>query len=435
MDISVIGAGYVGLVTATCLADVGNNVICAKKTKKNLETLKKGVSPIYEVGLNEILQKNVKNGNLRFTNNLTEALDFSDVIFICVGTPQSDDGEADLSQVTEVTEAIAKKMGKYKLIIEKSTVPVNTHQKIKKIIHDHNFEAVEFDVASNPEFLREGTSVHDFMNPQRIVIGIETERAKRILKEIYKPFTDKGHKLLITSPASAEIIKYASNSFLAMKISYINMIADLCEKTGANIDDVAEGIGLDSRIGKQFLNAGLGYGGSCLPKDVSAFIKTASDYGLDFDILKETKKINSTRPVRLLNKLKKSLKEIEGKQITIWGLSFKPNTEDTRDSPAIAIVKNLQEEGAILKLYDPMAEENFRGIFPETATTIYHEDKYEALKNSDALIIITDWHEFKTTDLDKVKLLKEPFLIVDGRNTLNPKTMKDNGFDYYRIGR
>jgi UDPglucose 6-dehydrogenase len=293
MKITVIGAGYVGLVTAACLAEVGHQVLCAKKSQKKFEMLKKGISPIYEPGLSEMLQRNLKENRIDFTTNIKEAINFSEAIFICVGTPTTPEGKADLSQVKDVVSSIAEHMDGYKLIIEKSTVPVNTHLKIREMVQAET--DIEFDVASNPEFLAEGTSVYNFMNPNRIVVGVDSDRARKIFEEIYEPFTSKGFPLLFTDIPSAEIIKYASNAFLAIKISYINMISDLCQRTGANIDDVSKGVGLDHRIGDKFLNAGLGYGGSCLPKDVNALIHTYKEFDLDIGLLQETEKINQNR--------------------------------------------------------------------------------------------------------------------------------------------
>jgi UDPglucose 6-dehydrogenase len=433
MKITVIGAGYVGLVTAACFADLGNDVLCAKKSSSNLDKLRKGISHIYEPGLSEMLQMNIKDGRIKFTNNIKEAIDFSDVVFICVGTPQSETGKANLSQVEDVSRQIAQNMDSYKLIIEKSTVPVNTHQWVKKTVERYSQNDIPFDVASNPEFLREGTAIYDFMNPDRVVVGVESERAKQIFEELYHPFTEKGYPLLIATPAEAELIKHASNSFLAMKISYINMLADLCEKVGIDVNMVADGIGFDGRIGRQFLNAGIGYGGSCFPKDVKAFIKIAEDHGLDFGLLKETEKINAERRNKFLEKVENILWINKDKNITIWGLAFKPDTDDIREAPAIDIVRGLNEIGANLKLYDPEATDNFKKIFPVEDNIEYFEDKYDALKDSDALLIITEWNEFKEADLDKVKNLMRLPIIIDGRNIYEKDAM--NQFEYYGIGR
>ena len=370
MKITVIGAGYVGLVTAACFAELGNQVLCVKKTERNLDDLQKGISPIYEPGLDEILQKNLEENRIQFTTDLSQAVNFGQVIFVCVGTPQNDDGEADLSQVEEVARDIARNMEGYKLIIEKSTVPVNTHQWVKKTIKRYSDNDVNFEVASNPEFLREGSAVEDFMKPDRIVVGVKSDKAKSIFKELYSPLTDYGHELIIVSPASAELIKHASNSFLAMKISYINMIAELCEKVGVDIKSVAEGIGSDKRIGNEFLEAGIGYGGSCFPKDVKAFIKIAEDSGVDFKLLRDTEKINSNSRMKFLEKIEDILWINKDKKIAVWGLAFKPNTDDTREAPSLEIVKRLHQKGAQLNLYDPHAMDNFKLSFPEHESSI-----------------------------------------------------------------
>jgi len=433
MKITVIGAGYVGLVTAACLADVGHQVLCAKKSKKKFDMLKKGISPIYEPGLSEMLQRNLKENRIDFTTDIKKAVNFSEAIFICVGTPTTPEGKADLSQVKDVVSSIAEHMDGYKLIIEKSTVPVNTHLKIKEMVEAE--KDIEFDVASNPEFLAEGTSVHNFMNPNRIVVGVNSEKARKIFEEIYEPFTSKGFPLLFTDIPSAEIIKYASNAFLAMKISYINMISDLCERTGANIDDVSKGVGLDHRIGDKFLNAGLGYGGSCLPKDVNALIHTYNEHDLDIGLLKETEKINQNRREIFYQQVEETLDEVEGSTIAIWGLAFKPNTDDIRAAPAIDIARKLQEAGAELKLYDPEAEENFSSILPGNANTTYFNDKYDALEGADALLIITEWDEFKESDLDKIRELMTSPVIIDGRNMLDKELMDEKEFRYVSMGR
>jgi len=433
MKITVIGAGYVGLVTAACLAEVGHQVLCAKKSQKKFEMLKKGISPIYEPGLSEMLQRNLKENRIDFTTDIKEAINFNEVIFICVGTPTTPEGKADLSQVKDVVSSIAEHMDGYKLIIEKSTVPVNTHLKIREMVQAET--DIEFDVASNPEFLAEGTSVYNFMNPNRIVVGVDSDRARKIFEEIYEPFTSKGFPLLFTDIPSAEIIKYASNAFLAIKISYINMISDLCQRTGANIDDVSKGVGLDHRIGDKFLNAGLGYGGSCLPKDVNALIHTYKEFDLDIGLLQETEKINQNRREIFYQQVEEILDEIEGSTITLWGLAFKPNTDDIRAAPAIDIARKLQDRGAKLKLYDPEAEDNFSLHLPENENVTYFQDKYEAVKGSHALLIITEWDEFKVSDLDKIKKLMASPNIIDGRNILNTELMAEKGFKYVSMGR
>jgi UDPglucose 6-dehydrogenase len=435
MKITVIGAGYVGLVSAACFAEIGNEVICVEKVSSKLETLKKGESPIYEPGLSEVLKRNIAEGRISFTDKMEEAIDFGEAIFLCVGTPQSETGKADLSQVEEAARQIAETATSYKLVIEKSTVPVNTNKWVKRTLDRYAKAGVEFDVASNPEFLREGSALYDFMNPDRIVCGTNSERAKKIFEELYKPFTDKGFPLLITNTPAAELIKHASNSFLALKISYINMVSDLCEKVGADVELVAEGMGLDKRIGRQFLNAGLGYGGSCFPKDVKAFVNMAEENGLDFAMLRETDKLNFDRRPKFIKKIEEILWINKNKTLAIWGLAFKPNTDDIREAPALDIVKALSEAGANLKMFDPKAAENFKTVVPECENVSYCADPYEAADGADALIVLTEWDEFKNADLDKVKAgLKLP-IIIDGRNLYEPEDMQDKGFEYYCMGR
>jgi len=435
MKITVIGAGYVGLVTAVGFSDLGNEVICVDKIPSKLSKLSKGISPIYEPGLTELLQKQIKKGKIHFTDKIEEGVNFSDIIFLCVGTPQGDTGKADLSQVEEASIDLAHHMNSYKLIIEKSTVPVNTHQWVMTVIKRYLKKDIKFDVASNPEFLKEGSALDDFMNPDRIVVGVESEKAKDMFKELYKPFVKKGIPLIITTPAAAELIKHASNSFLAMKISYINMVSELCEKVGADVNMVAEGMGYDKRIGRAFLQAGIGYGGSCFPKDVKAFIKIAEEHGINFSLIEEVEKINLKRRTNFIKRIKNVLWIIKDKNIAVWGLSFKPNTDDIREAPSIDIIRELEEAKANLKLYDPKASESFKSIFPEKQNLKYFDDKYEALKDTDALIILTDWEEFKKADLNKIKENMRLPIIIDGRNIYQPKDMKNKGFEYYSIGR
>ena len=433
MKVTVIGAGYVGLVTGVCFAQIGHEVIIVEKLSEKLSLLKQRISPIYEPGLDELLKKYLENGRLNFTEDIKKGIDFSEVIFICVGTPQSKYGEADLSQVEEVARHIAQHMNSYKIIVEKSTVPVNTHKLIKQTLKRYiKNNILEFDIASNPEFLREGSAIKDFMEPDRIVIGVESDRAKEILLKLYEPISCPK---LVVDPATAEIIKHAANSFLAMKISFINMVADLCERTGADIKLVAEGIGLDKRIGKSFLNAGIGYGGSCFPKDVKAFINIGRKYGLDFSLLEEVEKINHQRPYKVIEFLKKALWTLVDKRIAVWGLSFKPNTDDVREAASLKVVPKLIEEGAYVFVYDPKATKNFRGLFPDLKNITYVKEKYEALREAQALVVLTEWEEFKKADLRKIKeLLKLP-IVIDGRNIYEPEFMEKLGFEYYPIGR
>ncbi|MFW6131629.1 MAG: UDP-glucose dehydrogenase family protein [Candidatus Aminicenantaceae bacterium] len=433
MKISVVGSGYVGLVTAVGLSELGHDVIGADKIVNKIEKIKKGISPIYEPGLNDMLKKNLKNGNLSFTSNLDKTLLSSDVIFVCVGTPQKEDGSADMSQIEEVSRMISRNLNGYKLIVEKSTVPVMTSMWIKRTVSLYKKTDMDFDVASNPEFLREGSAIYDFLNPDRIIIGVETEKAKDILIEIYNKYKER---ILITNINTAELIKHASNSFLAMKISYINMISDICEKTNADVEKVAEGMGLDQRIGGLFLKAGLGYGGSCFPKDIKALAKIGEDLGVNVNLLKEADKINSKRVSVFLEKTKKALWILKGKTIAVLGLSFKPETDDIREAPSIKIIRKLLREGSLLRLYDPEAMNNMSTVFPEEKPQItYCDSPYEAVKGANALLIVTEWDEFKNLDLNKVKKLMDNPIIIDGRNIYKYSEQKRLGFEYYSIGR
>lgn len=434
MRLTVVGAGYVGLTTAVCFAHLGNEVMVVEKLPDKVQVLKEGKMPFYEPGLEEMLKENLSLERLFFTTDLKEGLDFSDVIFICVGTPQRPDGSADLSQVEEVARETAKLIEGYKLLVEKSTVPVNTHKLIKRTVERYlkrRGKILEFDVASNPEFLREGSAVRDFLEPDRIVIGVESERARRIMEELYKDFKCP---IIFTDPATSELIKHASNSFLAMKISYINMVADLCEKVGADVRLVAEGMGYDKRIGREFLRAGIGWGGSCFPKDIKAFIKMAKDHGVDFSLLEEVDKINQRRAVHFVEKVKSVLWSLKDKTLAVWGLSFKPNTDDIREAPSLRLVPMLLKEGARLKLYDPKAMENFKKLYPPDKDLDYVPDMYSAVNGASALLIFTEWEEFQRADLNRVKELMELPIIIDGRNIYEPKVVRGLGFEYYGVG-
>lgn len=432
MKLTVVGGGYVGLTTGVCFAHLGHQVMVVEKIPQKVELLKAGRSPIYEPGLEELLQENLRGGRLAFTTDLEEGLEFSDIIFICVGTPQGQDGSADLSQVEEVARETAKLITSYKLLVEKSTVPVNTHRLIKKTVQRYmKGSDIPFDVASNPEFLREGSAIEDFLKPDRIVVGVESERARKIFEELYRGF---NCPIIFTDPATSELIKHASNSFLAMKISFINMVADLCEKAGADVRLVADGMGYDRRIGRAFLNAGVGYGGSCFPKDVKAFIRMAQDYGLDFGLLKEVERINQERPVKFVEKVREALWSLRGKKLAVWGLSFKPDTDDIREAPAIKVVSLLLKEGAELFLYDPKAMDSFRVIFPEGRGIRYAGGMYEAVEDVEALLILTEWEEFVKADLRRVRERMSLPIIVDGRNIYDPEHLKSLGFEYYPTG-
>ncbi|MBS3103208.1 UDP-glucose/GDP-mannose dehydrogenase family protein [Candidatus Woesearchaeota archaeon] len=429
MNIAIIGSGYVGLTTGTCFAELGNNVICADIDKEKVENLRKAIMPIYEPGLKELLERNIREKRLEFTTDIKKAVSSAEVIFICVGTPPKESGEADLSYVENVADEIAKTISSYKVIVEKSTVPVETGEKVMETIRANNRNKVEFDVVSNPEFLREGSAVSDFMNPDRIVIGANSKKAREMMEKLYKPL---NAPILFTDIKSAELIKHASNSFLAAKISFINAVANICELTGADVEKVAEGMGLDKRIGKQFLNAGIGYGGSCFPKDVDAFVKLAEKKGYNFELLKAVQKINKLQRNLFIKKIEDALWNIKNKTIGILGLAFKPNTDDMREAPSLDIISALQREGAKIKAYDPEAAEKSSKIFGNIE---YCNDPYEAAKDSDALVILTEWSEFKELDLKKVKSLMRNSLVIDGRNIYNKSEMEKLGFKYISVGR
>lgn len=432
MKIGIIGTGYVGMVTAVGLAELGHNVTGTDIAPEKIDKANQGIAHIYEPGLEELLKKHLKAENLTFSHDLDGTISSSDVIFVSVNTPQQEDGSADMSFVEAVSRRIAENLNSYKLIVEKSTVPVKTSSWIKRIISLYQKQDYEFDVASNPEFLREGSAVKDFLEPDRIIIGVETDKARDILTKIYKKFQDR---ILITNIDTAELIKHASNSFLAMKISYINLISDLCEKTDADVELVAEGMGLDSRIGKQFLKAGVGYGGSCFPKDVRALVKIGEDLGVDLNLLKEVDKVNMARVEKFVEKVKKALWILKDKQIAVLGLAFKPETDDIRNAPSIRVIQVLQSEGALLRLYDPKAAENMKEEIPESAKVVYSDSPYEAVKGANAVLIITEWDEFRSLDLKKVKELMANPIIIDGRNIFKPGKVRELGFEYYSLGR
>lgn len=427
--ICIIGSGYVGLVTGTCLADLGNDVICVDNDEEKIKSLKGLIMPIYEPGLEDLVKKNVEAKRLEFTTDLKNAVKESEVIFIAVGTPPKENGEADLSIIENVSRDIARSMETYHLVVDKSTVPVQTGMRVKETIQNNVKEGVEFDVASNPEFLREGSAVDDFMQPDRIVIGVETEKASNILKGIYKPLNSP---IIVTDIQSAELIKHAANSFLATKISFINALSVICEATGADIDKVAKGVGMDKRIGSTFLKAGVGFGGFCFPKDLSAFIKIAEKLGYDFKLLKAVEEINKIQKERFIKKVEDAIWNIRGKTLAVLGLSFKPNTDDIRFAPSIDIIQALLKDGATIKAYDPYAMDKMSKIIPEVN---YCKNPYEAATGADALIIITEWSEFKELDLKRLKgLLNEP-VIIDGRNVYDPELMDKEGFKYVCIGK
>ena len=429
MNICIIGAGYVGLVSGACFADLGHKVICVDNDKKKIETLRKSKIPFYEKSLEDMVRRNVKAGRLSFVESIKEGIKRSLVIFICVGTPPRQNGEADLSYVEKVATEIAKNMSSYSLIVEKSTVPVETGKWVEHTIKTNIKKKVKFDVASNPEFLKEGTAIEDFMNPDRVVIGVNSKKAEKILKELYKEI---DAEIVVTDIASAELIKHASNSFLATKISFINSVANICERTGADIKKVAHGMGLDSRIREGFLRSGIGYGGSCFPKDVDAFVHISGKLGYDFGILKAARKANEEQKALFIRKIEEALWIMKGKNIGVLGLSFKPNTDDMRSAPSIDIINSLKEAGARVKAYDPQAMKKARNILDGVR---FCKDSYEVAKNSDALVIVTEWHEFEVMDLSRVKKLMKKPLIIDGRNIFESAKMKKLGFRYISIGR
>lgn len=428
--LAFIGAGYVGLVSGTCLADIGHTVILVDNNPEKITKLKKGLIPIYEPGLEELVKKNVKAGRLFFTTKLSEAVKESDVIFIAVNTPPQPNGKADLSYVAGAAREIAELADTYKVVVDKSTVPVQTGERVAETIKRYNKRHIDFDIVSNPEFLREGSAIKDFLEPDRIVVGVTSKRAEKIMREIYEPIKAP---FIVTDVKSAELIKHASNSFLAMKISFANALARICELSGANIDEVATGMGMDFRIGKHFLQAGVGYGGSCFPKDVSAFISIAQELGYDFGLLKEVEMINRQAQQLFLKKIEQALWVTKGKKIAVWGLSFKPDTDDMRNAPSVPIIKQLQADGALIAAYDPQARETAKAVLGDQVE--YKKDKYVVLKDADALVIITDWTEFKNPDWDKVRQLLHGPIVIDGRNMFDPKAMDKRGFVYHSVGR
>jgi len=429
MNVSVIGSGYVGLVTGACLSELGNKVICADNNTRKISDLKKGIIPIYEPGLKELVAINIKKNRLKFSSSIKEAIKSADIIFIAVGTPPLENGEADLTSIENVARNIAHNMTGYRLIVEKSTVPVETGKWVKHTIETYIKKKIDFDVASNPEFLREGQAINDFMHPDRIVIGVESKKAKDILTNLYKPL---NAPIVVTDIKSAELIKHASNSFLATKISFINAVSRICDKVGADIEEVAKGIGMDKRIGPGFLNAGIGYGGSCFPKDLDAFITISEKNGYDFGLLKAVKKVNELQKNFFLNKIKENLWIVKDKKIAVLGLSFKPDTDDIRSAPALDIIHSLEIEGAKLRVYDPQAMQKTKAIFSGIK---YCKDSYDACKGADAVVILTEWDEFKSLDFVKIKKLLHRPLIIDGRNIYDPLQLKNLGFTYISIGR
>ena len=498
VKITIVGTGYVGLVSGTCLAEIGHEVICSDIDEKKIEMLNSNIMPIYEVGLKELVEKNVKEKRLSFTSNIDEAIQKSEIIFSAVGTPPDENHKADLKFVREVAKTFLKNLNGYKIFVNKSTVPVGTCDMVREIIESGEWkeeggrwreeesgrreeergewkaerrsgewkaeggrwreeesgrreedveggrrkedveggewrEGVDFDVVSNPEFLREGAAVKDFLNPDRVVVGAKGERAKKLMEEVYKPLVRMQSPLMITDIKSAELIKYASNSFLATKISFINEIARFCEKVGADVKEVAKGMGLDNRIGPKFLNAGIGYGGSCFPKDVDALFESGYEVGYEFEILKAVRHVNFKQKTVQIDRLKSIIGNLEGKNIAVWGLSFKPRTDDVREAPAYFIIKKLLEEGASVNAFDPVANKNFDEWYKLNIK--FYDNKYDTIYNCDALLIITEWDEFRVIDSNKLKDLMKRAIIIDGRNILDSKSLKENAIEYYGVGR
>jgi len=431
MDISIIGSGYVGLVTGACFADVGHHVICVDNDSEKVKQLKAGEIPIYEPGLEEIVHRNVSAQRLHFTGNIQQAVERSQIIFIAVPTPPLPDGDVDLSFVEKVAREIAGVLTDYRVIVDKSTVPVKTGEKVVESIKRYNRQGAKFDVVSNPEFLREGCAVADLMHPDRIVIGAQSEQAIDLMKKVYEPFMAP---ILVTDISSAELIKHCANSFLALKISYINAVSGICEASGADVEKVADGIGMDHRIGRDFLNAGIGYGGSCFPKDIAAFIAISEQLGTPFALLKEVQRINEGQKARFLKVIRDTLWVLREKRIAVWGLTFKPDTDDIRSSVAIELVEQLLREGAQVIAYDPKGMHKARGI-KAIADAEFASSALEAVTDAEALIIATDWNEFANVDLAVLKDKMRTPIVFDGRNLLNPETMRQFGFDYYSIGR
>ena len=431
MDLSIIGSGYVGLVTGACFADVGHNVICVDNDARKIESLQAGKIPIYEPGLEEVIHRNVSARRLRFSGSIQEAVDNSQIIFIAVPTPQQASGDVDLSFIEKVAREIAGVLTDYRVIVDKSTVPVKTGEKVAESIKRYNRHGAKFDVVSNPEFLREGCAVGDLMHPDRIVIGAQSERAIDLMKKVYEPFMAP---ILVTDINSAELIKHAANSFLALKISYINAVSAICEASGADVEKVADGIGMDRRIGRNFLNAGIGYGGSCFPKDIAAFITISEQLGVPFNLLKEVQRINGLQKERFLKTIRETLWVLREKKVAIWGLTFKPDTDDIRSSVAIDLVADMLREGAHVTAYDPKGMEKAREV-KAIAEIKFASSALEAVEGAEALVIATEWSDFANIDLAIVKAKMTTPIIFDGRNMFDPETMRQLGFRYHSIGR
>jgi UDPglucose 6-dehydrogenase len=431
MKVAVVGTGYVGLVAGACFAESGNDVVCVDKDEAKVRTLKRGKMPIYEPGLEELVRRNRQEGRLSFTTMLPKAVRDATIIFIAVGTPQGEDGSADLKHVLGVAAEIAKAMDGYKVIVDKSTVPVGTSERVREVIRRGTTHP--FSVVSNPEFLKQGAAIDDFMKPDRVVIGAEDARAQEIMLELYSPFTRTGAPIMVMDCASAELSKYAANAMLASRISFMNEVANVCELVGADVDHVRRAMGADRRIGSAFLFPGVGYGGSCFPKDVQAMIRFASDRSYEFKILEAVESVNKAQKTRLFAKIKKHFGTLKGKTVAVWGLAFKPRTDDMREAPAIPLIEGLLAAGVTVQAYDPEAMKVAKGIFGSRVT--YAATNYETLKGADCLAIVTEWNEFRRPDLNRMRTLMRSPVVFDGRNIFTSDEMKQNGFTYYSIGR
>ena len=437
MKIAIVGTGYVGLVTGTCFAEIGIDVTCVDTNSEKIETLKKGIIPIYEPGLEEMVLRNTKSKRLRFTTSLESCLNDVEVIFSAVGTPPDEDGSADLSYVLAVAHTIGRNMNKYKLVVTKSTVPVGTAQKVRNAIQeelDKRGVKIEFDVASNPEFLKEGNAISDFMSPDRVVVGVESERAKKLMSKLYKPFLLNNFRVIFMDIPSAEMTKYAANSMLATRISFMNDIANLCELVGADVNMVRSGIGSDTRIGRKFLYPGIGYGGSCFPKDVKALIKTAEQNGYDMRVLRAVEEVNEIQKSALFDKLQKLFgNDLQNKTIAIWGLAFKPETDDMREAPVLVLIDKLQQAGCNIRAYDPAAMEECKRRIGDTI--YYARDMYDAVLDADVLMLVTEWKEFRLPSWAVIKKTMKQQIVLDGRNIYEKKEMEEQGFIYHCIGK
>ncbi|MDR1006553.1 MAG: UDP-glucose/GDP-mannose dehydrogenase family protein [Bacteroidales bacterium] len=436
MNITIVGTGYVGLVTGTCFAETGVNVVCVDVDKEKIANLQKGISPIFEPGLDELIVKNINNGRLKFSTDLSQCIYDSEVIFSAVGTPPDEDGSADLQYVLDVARTIGRNMKKYVCVVTKSTVPVNTAKKVRKAIEDElakRGENIEFDVCSNPEFLKEGSAVRDFLFPDRVVVGVESERAKDVMCRLYRPFTLNNHNVIFMDVPSAEMTKYAANAMLAVRISFMNEIANLCDKVGADVHSVRNGIGSDNRIGNKFLYSGIGYGGSCFPKDVKALYHTGLDYGCPMKVVRAAEEVNNEQKLIIYHKLKTKINDLKNKTICLWGLSFKPDTDDMREAPSLYIIQALSKEDCIIKAYDPIAMNETKRRLPDIDVK-YCNNMYEAAEDADAILLLTEWKEFRLPDWHKIKNSIKGNLLLDGRNIYEARQLCELGFEYEGIG-